>query len=116
MSHLPLDPQNVPVLTDVLRTMLAGVQKIINARPLTPVKASTDDCDAVAPSSLLHHQLDRPTNPIRTFPTRESLLRDHVMFKKELTPSGRSGYSCTYTIYRSVTAKGLNIRIFKWET
>ena len=38
LSHLPLDPQNVPVSSDVLRTMLAGAQKIINVRSLTSVR------------------------------------------------------------------------------
>ena len=52
LSHLPLDPQKVLVSIDVLRTMLAGAQKIINSRPLTPVRASPDDCNAVTPSSL----------------------------------------------------------------
>ena len=64
-----LDPQNVPVSPDVLRTMIAGAQKIINARPLTPVKVSPDDCDAVTPSSLLHHQSVKPTNPIGALPS-----------------------------------------------
>ena len=77
LSHLPLDPQKLPVSTDVLRTMLAGAQKIINARPLTPVRASPEDCDAVTSSSLLHHKSVRPTNPIGTLLTRENLLRDH---------------------------------------
>ena len=52
LFHLLLDPQTVPVSTHVLRTMLTGAQKIINARPLTPVRASPDDYDAVTPSSL----------------------------------------------------------------
>ena len=77
LSHLPLDPQTVPVSPDVLRTMLAGAQKIINARPLTPVRANPDDCDAVTPSSLIHHHSVKPTNPIGALPTRESLLRNH---------------------------------------
>ena len=57
--------------------MLAGAQNIINARPLTPVRASPDDCDAITPSSLLHHQSVKPTNPIGTLPSRESLVRNH---------------------------------------
>ena len=57
--------------------MLAGAQKLINARPLTLVRARPDNCDAVTPSSLLHHQSVKPTNPIGALPSRESLLQNH---------------------------------------
>ena len=62
--------------------MLAGAQKIINVRPLTPVRASTDDCNAVTPSSLLHHQSVKPTNPIGALPSRESLLQNHRLVQE----------------------------------
>ena len=75
LSHLPLDPQNVPVSTNVLRTLLAGAQKIINAGPLIPVRASPYNCDAVTPSSLLHHQSVKPTNPIGALTTREPITK-----------------------------------------
>ena len=55
LSNLPLDPQNIAVKPDILRTMLAGAQKIINARHLTPIRTSPDDCDAITLSSLIHH-------------------------------------------------------------
>ena len=77
LSHLLLDPQTVPVSTDVLCMMLARAQKVINARPLTPVRVSSEDCDVITPSSLLHHHSIRPMNLNGTLPTRESLLRDH---------------------------------------
>ena len=54
--------------------MLTGAQKIINASPLTPVRANPDDCYAITPSSLIHHHSVKPTNPIGALPTRESLL------------------------------------------
>ena len=57
--------------------MLAGAQKIINAKLLTPVKASIEDCDVITPSSLLHHHATRLMNPIGPLPSRESLIRDH---------------------------------------
>ena len=68
LSHLPLDPQTIPVSTDVLRTI---------TKPLTPVIVSPDECDTVTPSSLLHHHSVKPTSPIGTLPTRESLLQNH---------------------------------------
>jgi hypothetical protein len=74
LSNLPEDPQNVPISTDKLRTMLAGAQKILNARPLTPIRANPQDCDAITPSSLIHHHSTNPMNPIGALPTRESLL------------------------------------------
>ena len=57
--------------------MLAGAQNINNARPLTPVRASPDDCNAVMPSSFLNHQSVKPTNPNGALPSRESLLQNH---------------------------------------
>ena len=57
--------------------MLVGAQKIINARPLTPVRASIEDCDVISPSSMLHHYSVKPMNPVGTLPSRESLIRDH---------------------------------------
>ena len=77
LSNLPIDPQTVPIKPDYLRTMLAGAQKILNARPLTPIRAGPDDCDAVTPSSLIHHHSVKPTNPIGAFPSRESLLKNY---------------------------------------
>ena len=74
LSNLPVDPQNVPISPDKLRTMLAGAQKILNARPLTPIRANPQDCDAITPSSLIHHHSINPVNPIGTLPARESLL------------------------------------------
>ena len=74
LSHLPPDPQIVAIKPDVLRTMLAGGQKIISTTHLTPVRADPNDCDAVTPSSLIHHHTVKPTNPIGALPTRESLL------------------------------------------
>ena len=77
LSHLPCDPQTFPVTIDNLRTMQAGAQKIINTRPLTPVRAIPDDCDAITPSSLLHHQSVKPTNPLWALSSCESPLKNH---------------------------------------
>ena len=52
LSNLPIDPQNVAMTPDHLRTMLAGAQKILNARPLTPIRANPHDC-----TPLCHHHL-----------------------------------------------------------
>jgi hypothetical protein len=57
--------------------MLAGAQKILNARPLTPIRANPQDCDAITPSSLIHHHSTKPMNPIGALPTRDSLLMNH---------------------------------------
>ena len=77
LSNLPIDPQNVAAKPDHLRTMLAGAQKILNARPLTPIRANPHDCDAVTPSSLIHHHSINPVNHIGALPSRESLLRNY---------------------------------------
>jgi hypothetical protein len=77
LANLPVDPQKTPVSPDQLRTMLAGAQKILNSRPLTPIGTDPQDCDALTPSSLIHHYSTDPVNPIGTLPTRESLLINH---------------------------------------
>ena len=74
LSHLTVDPQIAPVKPDVLRTMLAGAQKIINVRPLTPIRSSPDHCDAITPSSRIDNPSVKPTNPIGALPNCENLL------------------------------------------
>ena len=77
LSHVPYDQQHISVFTDVLGTMLAGAHKIINARSLTPVRASIEGYDVISPSSLLHHHSVKPMNPVGTLPSTESFISDH---------------------------------------
>ena len=72
LSSMPEDPEWHPPSEEVLRTLFALVQNILNSRPLTPVSCSVDDCRAITPASLMP-DASGLTNPIGTLPTQASL-------------------------------------------
>ena len=72
LSFQPLDPHVHPATEESLRTFFAGVQRILNARPLTEVSGDVDDYDIITPATLLHGSTDF-TNPIGSFPPAERI-------------------------------------------
>ena len=61
----PWQPPNKTVSCDALRRMLAGLQRILNARPHTLVRSNVEVCVAISPSSLIHPNATEPTIKIR---------------------------------------------------
>ena len=57
--------------------MLSGVQRILNARTLTDMSASIEDCEAISPSSLLHSNSTLPTKVIGVLLSRQNMLTVH---------------------------------------
>ena len=72
LSSMPEDPECHPPTEEILRTLFALVQSILNSRPLTSVSCSVDNCCTITPAPLMPG-VSTPTNRIGTLPDQASL-------------------------------------------
>ena len=78
LTALPDDPQSTTVTNDELHTMLAGAQRILNARPLTSITNSIDDHQAIIPMKFITNTTDTSVmNPIADLSTHIKLVASY---------------------------------------
>ena len=58
LTALPDDQQSTTVSIDDLHMMLAGAQRILNARPLTAITISVDNHNAIMPKNFITNTTD----------------------------------------------------------